>query len=551
MKREPLPTVASGVERGDGRGDPRGGGRIDRRSARRRGATAAAPGWRIALPALVAVLALIVAAYFDTAAGMVAIWARSETFAHGFVVAPISLWLIWRIRDRLRLLEPQPSWLVLPLIAAAGFGWLLGNVGAVNAVSQFAFVSMLVLAVPAVLGVRVTRAMLFPLGFLFFSVPIGEFLLPTLMAHTADFTIAAVRASGVPVLREGLQVFSVPNGRWSVIEACSGVRYLIASLVVGTLFAYLNYTTMWRRFAFVGVSIVVPIVANWLRAYMIVMLGYLSNNRIATGIDHIIYGWVFFGLVMLLMFWIGARWQQPEHPVLRAPAAGPASPAAIEGRTLRTRIWIAAIATIAVTAFWPAANWAIERNASDPSAALSVIDVPGWQAIPAPENSFTPHFLNPSAVRHEILRKGGQEVGLYVAYYRGQNESHKLVSSDNVLLRADDKALARDRKLARGPWTSAVRIVPVVSARMQDTLGHTIEARQWYWIDGALTASDPIAKARIAWLRVTGRSDDSAVIVVYAPAGEGQRPDATLQAFVHDGWPAIASALADAKARKQ
>src|SRR5487761_1997736 len=334
VKREPLHTVASGsdvatVMATRGRA---GGVTVEAPG----GVTAAAPGWRIALPALVAVLALIVAAYFDTAAGMVAIWARSETFAHGFVVAPISLWLIWRIRDRLRLFEPRPSWLALPLIAAAGFGWLLGNVGAVNAVSQFAFVSMLVLAVPAVLGIRVARAMLFPLGFLFFSVPIGEFLLPTLMAHTADFTIAAVRMSGVPVLREGLQVFSVPNGRWSVVEACSGVRYLIASLVVGTLFAYLNYTSMWRRLAFVGVSIVVPVVANWLRAYLIVMLGYLSDNRIATGVDHIIYGWLFFGLVMLAMFWIGTRWQQAA---LAAPAARNAAAPAMDRRTRPTRFW--------------------------------------------------------------------------------------------------------------------------------------------------------------------------------------------------------------------
>ena len=93
----------------------------------------------------------------------------------------------------------------MPLIAAAGFVWLLGNVGAVNAVSQIAFVSILVLAVPAILGIRLTRGMLFPLGFLFFSVPIGEFLIPTLMAHTADFTIAALRASGLPVYREGMQ----------------------------------------------------------------------------------------------------------------------------------------------------------------------------------------------------------------------------------------------------------------------------------------------------------------------------------------------------------
>ena len=61
---------------------------------------------------------------------------------------------------------------------------------------------------------------------------------------------------------------------------------------------------------FVGVSIVVPIVANWLRAYMIVMLGHLTNNRLAVGVDHIIYGWVFFGIVMVLMFWIGSRWRE-------------------------------------------------------------------------------------------------------------------------------------------------------------------------------------------------------------------------------------------------
>jgi EpsI family protein len=407
-----------------------------------------------------------------------------------------------------------------------------------------------VLAVPAVLGMRVTRAMLFPLGFLFFSVPIGEFLLPTLMLHTADFTIAALRASGVPVLREGLQVFSVPNGRWSVIEACSGVRYLIASVVVGTLFAYLNYTTMWRRFAFVGLAIVVPIVANWLRAYMIVMLGYLSDNRIATGVDHIIYGWLFFGLVMLVMFWIGSHWQQPEEAIPSVPAASSDGPAVMPERTSRVRISMAALATLAVTGLWPVANWAIERNASDPSATLGVIEVPGWQAMPAPQGSFTPHYLNPSAVRQEILRKDGEEVGLYVAYYRGQNDSRKLVSSDNVLLRADDKVW---RAIASGVQTMDIggATLPVVTTRIKDALGRTLEARQWYWIDGALTTSDPIAKARVAWLRVTGRRDDSAEIVVYAPAGEGTRAAATLQAFVRDGWPAIASELANAKARRQ
>jgi len=503
--------------------------------------------WRAALIALAAALAWIIVAFYGTAAAMVGIWARSETFAHGFIVAPISLWLIWRMRERLRVLEPRPSWIAIPAIAAAGFVWLLGDVGAVNAVSQFAFVGMLVLAVPAILGIQVTRAILFPLGFLFFSVPFGEFLLPTLMAHTADFTIAALRASGVPVYSEGLQ-FVVPNGRWSIVEACSGVRYLIASVVVGTLFAYLNYTTMWRRVAFIGVSIAVPIVANWLRAYMIVMLGYLSDNKIATGVDHIIYGWLFFGLVMLIMFWIGMRWQEPEA-VAPVRARGIALGATGRGAP-SVGLWAAALGVVAVTALWPIGNWAIQRSAPNPVATLTTIEVPGWQASTAPEGSFTPHFLAPSAVLHEVLRRGDEAVGLYVAYYRGQNFDRKLVSSENVLLRADDRmfhvVVAGTQALAIGTAS-----LPVVAARIRGADGGLLEARQWYWIDGSLTASDAVAKARVAWSRITGRGDDSAVVVIYTPAGDGARPDETLQAFMLTGWPPIAAALGSARERNR
>jgi exosortase len=86
------------------------------------------------------------------------------------------------------------------------------------------------------------------------------------MEHTADFTLAALRLTGIPVYREG-QFFSIPSGNWSVV--CSGLRYLIASVTVGVLYAHLTYRSALRRALFIAASIVVPIVANWLRAYMI------------------------------------------------------------------------------------------------------------------------------------------------------------------------------------------------------------------------------------------------------------------------------------------
>ncbi|MDE2615048.1 MAG: exosortase A, partial [Burkholderiales bacterium] len=267
---------------------------------------------RLAGPALLTwalLVAVLLLLFRDTATSMVGIWYRSETYAHAFLVPPIVLWLVWRLRARLAALAPRPAPLALVPMAGACLLWLLGELAGVNAASQFALVLMLVLTVPLVFGTAVTRVLMFPLAFLFFCVPVGEFLTPVMIDRTADFTVAAIRASGIPVYREGNQ-FVIPSGNWSVVEACSGVRYLIASFMVGTLFAYLNFRSLRRRLAFVAVALVVPVVANWLRAYMIVMLGHLSGNRLAVGADHLVYGWVFFGIVILAMFMIGARFAE-------------------------------------------------------------------------------------------------------------------------------------------------------------------------------------------------------------------------------------------------
>ena len=82
--------------------------------------------------------------------------------------------------------------------------------------------------------------------------------MPRLMDWTADFTVAALRLTGVPVYREGVH-FVIPTGQWSVIEACSGIKFLIASVMAGSLYAWLMYRSPGRRIAFIAASIVVPL----------------------------------------------------------------------------------------------------------------------------------------------------------------------------------------------------------------------------------------------------------------------------------------------------
>ena len=507
--------------------------------------------WRFALPALVVVLVAILATYRDTAWSMVDIWSRSETFTHGFLVPPIALWLIWRLRGQLAPLTPRPSITAILAFFGVGFLWLLGEIAAASVVSQFAMTGLLVLAVPALLGLPVARRIMFPLGFLFFAVPFGEFAMPKLMDWTAHFTVLGLRLSGVPVFREGLH-FVIPSGQWSVVEACSGVRYLIASLTVGTLFAYLNYRSLKRRLIFVGVAFLVPVVANWLRAYMIVMLGHLSGNTIATGVDHLIYGWLFFGVVIMIMFWIGARWREDE-PDFAAPAkhdtassvsgeaANPARRAAV------TPALVAALVLMLMIAFWPLAQWQLDRHTrSDITAIAAPGDIPGWQLSADALVDWRPQFDKASASLDRVYGNGERRVGLYLSYYRNQGEDRKMVTTSNALVSSGDP-IWRKLPETRVATTFAGQSLTVRQAELRSHGPDYLLVWQWYWVNGHLTSSDVEAKAWTALMRLLGRGDDSAVIVVAVPATESGENDATLANFVKAAGPAIERALLETR----
>jgi exosortase A len=500
--------------------------------------------WRTALPAVSVALALILVIYRETAMAMVEIWTRSETFTHGFLVAPISLWLIWRIRSSLALVTPRTNVWALLALAGTGFVWLLGELATVSVLSQFALVTMLVLAVPAVLGLPLARRIAFPLAFLYFAVPFGEFAMPKMMEWTANVTVLGLRLSGIPVYREGLQ-FVIPSGNWSVVEACSGVRYLIASLTVGTLFAYLSYHSLRRRLIFVGVAFVVPLIANWMRAYIIVMLGHLSGNKLAAGVDHLIYGWLFFGIVIMAMFWIGSRWREDELPPAPELTTGTSA-----GVNVNSSPLVIASIFVILAAIWPLAQWKIEQNMPPQ---VSQIESPGliagWPAAQTAFADWSPVFNKTSASLQSTFQSEGRTVGLYLGYYRNQDYNRKMVSSNNVLVRSNDLQWSRVASGSR-QITVGQQSISVHAAELRSADSSRIVVWQWYWVNGYLTASDAKAKAYTALARLTGQGDDSAVIIVYAPKEQAGGGEAAMEAFMRAASPEIERVLTQTRDKR-
>lgn len=498
---------------------------------------------------LVALLALanavwLLLSFADTVLATVAIWLRSETYAHGLLVVPIAAFLVWRERRAVQRLDPRPSFLGLVAFSVWGGLWLVARLANVEAAQQFAVVFMFVTGAWALLGTEVVRRLWFPLAFLVFAVPIGDFLLPPLMNFTADFTVASLRLTGIPVYREG-NMFQLPSGSWSVVEACSGLRYLIASLTLGALYAYLSYRSAWKRMLFVLFSVFAPILANGMRAYFIVMLGHLSDMKLAVGVDHLIYGWVFFGLVMMLMFWVGSLWRDPPVAGLsNTPGVPPEVPVPLARPTFALPLMALAIA--AVSSFWPAYSLRMSDRYIKAAPHLSTPRPVGdWQLAAQPPVDWEPQFRFERASLVKTFAKGDRVVTVNIKYYRHQVQDLEMINSANMIASS------------RSPWhimetkpTSVHLAGHAASIRETRLRSKGGEVLVWHWFNvGQIhTGSEALAKLATAHSRITEGSDDAAAVFLWAPINERGVPASEVLAdFVGAMWGSIDETLRRAK----
>lgn len=463
--------------------------------------------YRIAFMCGAFVLALL-AIFYQTLAFTIDTWVSNETYTHGFIIAPISLWLMWRKRHELAALTPQPAlWVLVPMLLL-GLLWVLGHLGRVMVVQQYSLIGMIIVTVWGLLGTRMARVIAFPLGFLILAVPFGEAFLPPMMEFTANFAIAMLKLTGIPVYREGLY-FSIPSGNWSVVEACSGLRYLISSITLGLLYAYLTYRSPLKRGVFVVLSVVVPIIANGFRAYMIVMIGHLSGMKYAVGVDHLLYGWVFFGLVMLILFWIGSYWREDLEEMPPATTLSVAQP-------ILRAFWVLGIALLAVAGAWRAygAMQDAALKGGPPTVLPSLVLNQAWTPR-APLSEWKPHFQNPDVIVNQSYARDASSVMLYLGYYENQTQEQELIRSQNVLVSTTDKAwsqIAERKKQIR----LGGQQLEIIESELRGP-NQRLLVWHWYWVDGVLTVNDYRVKWQEASSRLLGRGDHAAVIILAAP----------------------------------
>jgi exosortase A len=444
--------------------------------------------------------------FWPAISGAVQVWYGNATYNHGFLILPVVLYLVWERRESLRDLQPTPCWWALPGVVLGSLAWLVAHAVGVQEGQQLALMVSVQFILLAVLGVEIYRRLLFPLLFLFFLVPSGEFLVPSLQDFTARFTVIWLRLVGVPVFSDGV-FLSIPGADFHVAEACAGLRFLVATIAFGFLFADLAYTSWVKRACFVALCLVVPVIANGFRAFGIVMIAYLSSSNVAGLVDHIVYGWFFFSAVTLGLIAVGWLFRDKRaRPTLRSmsmggPVSGPL-PIVLAG--------IAALILIAAPRAYAAY---VERSAG--TVAVRTIQPPvaqaPWMAAAAGRTSerWKPDFPKADARLMQTYSAGQGAVDLFVAYYGNQTDQKRLIAFEN---RAYD---ARWDMVERSRVTLPVdgREVVVNVTRLR-AAGQNRVVYSWYWANRQYAANPMTVKLLQARAAFIDRQPEAAFIAL-------------------------------------
>ena len=391
----------------------------------RRGWLARVPAqWRAPLVRLVLAWAGLIALFFGEWADMAAQWWNSSTYNHVLLVPAILAWLVKLRARELAEFRPQAWWPGLILLAGALLVWMLGAISGLNIASQLGAVLMLQTSLLALLGPRIAAALLFPLAYMLFLVPFGDSLVPTLQLVTADLTIALTQWSGVPAHIEGVFI-DTPAGLFEVAEACSGVKFLIAMIALGTLVAHLCFASWKRRAAFMAAAVVLPILANGVRAWGTIYIAQSQGVEFAAGFDHIFYGWIFFALVMAAL--IGAGWRFFDRPgddtfVDREAIAGSRLLARVDGGKIDGWLGLGIAALLALGAF----SWVSHANAIEAQlpSEVALPSVEGWTASePAETVAWEPRAGGADRrLLGQYRDAEGRRVDVFYALYSAQTE---------------------------------------------------------------------------------------------------------------------------------
>ncbi len=468
---------------------------------------------------LLLLLVCLFVLHWNTIGFLFTYWWDSSTYGHGILVFPLSIFLIWKKRSELDLAQYSPSLLGLFLFVLFGIGWWAGYWVDVAIIKQLAFFGMVGAIFWSMLGWRTTSIYLLPLVLPLFALPLWSPLTPLLQYLTTQAVSFSLSLIGIPIYVED-HFIHIPEGKFSIEEVCAGLRYVLAAVLVALVYVYLHIHQLRSRLVFVGSVILLSLIVNWIRVFVVILAGHLTNMTHSFVTDHADFGWWLFAFTLIPIFWFGgylvnkeqktARRQDASDPEIQNDTAHNVSINNSSARYVFPALLIFML-IIPLSGFYLK-----ERNRQVLDSPLIDLQAPKpsgqWSGpYEVQQNSVQPVFQGSDREVIASYKKDGNEAILYMAQYLFQEQGKELIAEYNRPYNTSIwRPVSNGKRQIKLPDGSIIEAREVIIKNEQ---GKTQILWYWYSIAGINTIS-PV-EAKILQMRdLLSRSKSGSTIIL-------------------------------------
>jgi len=469
-------------------------------------------------PALLAgagLLFIFVIFFWQTLVDLVTIWNTNDTYSHGFFIPLLTIFLLAQKNTLLAnsSLKPAPL-LILPL-AFLLFIWLLANISDTKIIELLTIPLILITAYSTVIGYKAGIIVSLPLMFLYMATPVWSVLIPYLQAMAVVFNEFALQISGFPTFIEGHNV-SIPAGDFVIEDGCSGIRYFVVTLTLGTFYALLNFTKLKPIAIIISLSVIFSLVLNWIRIYLIILIGHFSDMQSSIIEDHHMFGWLLYG-AGLIPFFIFIQRSTKNREKIEETTWNVSSNKSIPKLYLVLTISL-------IVSFSLSSSFLKNRELQKAYTITNPMAKEPWVG-PIPFNNWQPDYLGGSITK-DLLYIGSDkttDISFHIYYYGEQKKGAELINESNTI---SGNARVKSRK------SIAVDQQPVIESIIAIPNNKNRLVWHWYYVNDQLLTKPILVKLHQSKELISGKSSSALIALSAECENQCEEEKSDLKLFI-------------------